>query len=136
VGQQQLLLIIVGVIAVSIAVAVGITMFADSSVSMNRDAVIGNLQTLANRAQQFYHRPTYLGGGGNSFDLLTSGSISLLTASPIDPNGSFFIETPGSGSGTAATVVIKGVGTEMFNGSPVAAHIFVYADHDSVAIIN
>lgn len=135
-GQQQLLLIILGVIVVSIAVAVGITMFADSAASSNRDAVTGDLQNLAQRAQQFYRRPTFLGGGGNSFDLLTTTSMSLLTSSPTNADGSYFIETAGSGSGTNAMVVIQGVGTELFNGSPVAAHIYVYPDHDSVVTIN
>jgi Tfp pilus assembly protein PilE len=136
VGQQQLLLIILGVIVVGIAVAVGITMFADSAASSNRDAVIADLQNLAQRAQQFYRRPTFLGGGGNSFNLLTTGAMSLLTSHPTDANGSFFIETSGTGSGSNARVVIQGVGTELFNGTPVAAHIYVYPDHDSVAVLN
>ena len=42
-GQQQLLLIILGVIVVGIAVAVGITMFSDSAISANRDAVTNDL---------------------------------------------------------------------------------------------
>jgi Tfp pilus assembly protein PilE len=136
VGQQQFLLIVLGVIVVSIAVAIGITMFSDSSISTNRDAVVSDLQTLATRAQQFYHRPIFMGGGGNSFDLLTTGSILLLTTNPTDENGSFVIETAGSGSGPNAMVVIKGVGTELNNGAPVAAHVFVFPDRDSVATLN
>ena len=123
-------------IVVAIAVAVGITMFAEGAASSNRDAVINDLEALASRAQQFYHRPSFMGGGGNSFNRLTAGAITLLTASPTDANGSYSIEVPGSGNGTSALVVIKGVGTEIYNGSPVAAHIYVYADHDSVGLIN
>ena len=77
-GQQQLLLIILGVIVVGIAVAVGITMFNDSATSANRDAVTNDLINLASRAQQYYRRPTALGGGGGSFAGL-SGNIKLLT---------------------------------------------------------
>ena len=44
-GQQQLLLIILGVIVVGIAVAVGITMFSDSAVNANRDAMVNDLVT-------------------------------------------------------------------------------------------
>ena len=135
-GQQQLLLIILGVIVVAIAVAVGITMFVDSAASSNRDALTSDLQNFAQRAQQFYRRPTFLGGGGNSFDRLTTGAMSLLTSKPTDANGSFFIEIAGTGSGTNALVVIQGVGTELYNGSPVAARIFVYPDRDSVDTIN
>ena len=61
-GQQQLLLIILGVIVVGIAVAVGITMFQDNAISANRDAVTNDLVNLAARAQQYYRRPTALGG--------------------------------------------------------------------------
>ncbi|HUI09093.1 MAG TPA: hypothetical protein VL221_02135, partial [Bacteroidota bacterium] len=81
-GQQQLLLIILGVIVVGIAVAVGITMFSDSAINANRDALSNDLVNLASRAQQFYRRPTSLGGGGNSFSLLTTTSITLLTNKP------------------------------------------------------
>jgi hypothetical protein len=123
-------------IVISVAIAIGITMFTDSSISTSRDALVSDLQNLATRAQQFYHRPAVMGGGGNSFDLLTTGSISLLTNNPTDANGSFSIETSGSGSGPNAMVVIKGVGTETYNEAPVAAHVFVYPDRDSVVILN
>ncbi len=56
-GQQQLLLIILGVIVVGIAVAVGITMFQDNAVSANRDAVVERMVNLSARAQQYYRRP-------------------------------------------------------------------------------
>lgn len=135
-GQQQLLLIILGVVVVGIAIAVGITMFADSAASSNRDAVVGDLQNLAARAQEFYRRPTSLGGGQFSFSLLTTSAISVLTNIPTNANGSYFIETGGTGTGTSSLVVIKGVGIELFNGSPVAAHDFVYPDRDSVVVIN
>lgn len=135
-GQQQLLLIILGVIVIGIAVAVGITMFADSAASSNRDAVVGDLENLAGHAQTFFRKPTAMGGGGNSFSLLTTSAITLLTNVPSNTNGSYLIETAGAGSGTNSLVVIKGVGIELFNGSPVAAHVYVYPDHDSVVTLN
>lgn len=135
-GQQQLLLIILGVIVVGIAVAVGITLFSDSAINANRDGLSNDLVNLASRAQQFYRRPTSLGGGGNSFSLLTTSAISLLTNNPTNGNGSYTIETAGTGSGTSALVVLKGVGTEMYNGSPVAVHVYVYPDHDSMVVVN
>ena len=135
-GQQQLLIIILGTIIVGIAVAFGITMFIDSSVSANRDAVCNDLISLAARAQEFYRRPASLNGGGNSFDLLTTDAIALLTNQPKNGNGSYFIETPGTGTGSNAVVVIKGIGTELNNGSSVAVHVFVYPGRDSIVTIN
>lgn len=135
-GQQQLLLIILGVIVVGIAVTVGITMFTDSAINANRDGLSNDLINLASRAQQFYRRPTSLGGGGNSFALLTTSAISLLTNKPTNGNGSYMIETAGTGNGTNALVVLKGIGTETYNGSPVAVHVYVYPDHDSMVVVN
>lgn len=135
-GQQELLFIIIGTIVVGIAVAFGITMFRDASIDANRDALCSDLAILASRAQEFYHRPTQLDGGGNSFDLLTADAISRLTDSPRNDNGSYFIETGGSGSGSNALVVIKGIGTEVHDGAPVAVHVFVYPDRDSMVTIN
>ena len=66
-GQQQLLLIVLGVIVVGIAVVVGINLFTANAVSSNRDGVIADLTNLAANAQQFYRKPTAMGGGGYTF---------------------------------------------------------------------
>ncbi len=92
-GQQQLLLIILGVIIVGIAVAVGITMFQDNAINSNRDAVSNDLVNLAARAQQFYRRPVGMGGGGNTFTGLTADvtGIGRLTQNAVNDNGSYSI---------------------------------------------
>jgi hypothetical protein len=135
-GMQQLLLITLGVMLVGIAVSVGITMFADAAINANRDGLSIDLLNLASRAQQFYRRPTLMGGGGNSFSRLSTSAITLLTNKPVNANGSYAIETGGTGSGASAVVVIKGIGTELYNGSPVAMRVFVYPDRDSMYILN
>ena len=117
-GQQQLLLIILGVIIVGIAVAVGITMFQDNAVDQNRSAVIADLTTLSAKAQQYYAKPTTLGGGGNSFVGLTADApgLALLasTAFTNNANGLYSIKT----AGTATTVILEGVGkTALSDGS-------------------
>ena len=66
-GQQQLLLIVLGVILVGIAVIVGINMFSASSTSSNRDSVISDLTNLAASSQLYYRKPVPLGGGGITF---------------------------------------------------------------------
>ena len=109
-GQQQLLLIILGVIIVGIAVAVGITMFQDNAVDQNRSAVIADLTTLAAKAQQYFAKPTTLGGGGNSFVGLSADATGLgllaSTAFTTNANGTYSIST----AGTATSVTLKGVG--------------------------
>jgi Tfp pilus assembly protein PilE len=96
-GQQQLLLIILGVIIVGIAVAVGITMFQDNAINSNRDAVSNDLVNLAARAQQFYRRPIGMGGGGNTFTGLTADAagIAKLTQNATNDNGTYSIITAG-----------------------------------------
>ena len=134
-GQQQLLLIILGVIVVGIAVAVGITMFTDNAVNANRDAVTNDLVNLAARAQQYYRRPTALGGGGNSFVGLSGTTVlAKLTNRSANANGSYAIQT----AGTATGVVIRGVGTEHADASNfVTMDIYVFNDKaDSVVLVH
>ena len=86
-GQQQLLLIVLGVIIVGIAIAVGISMFKSSAVDANRSAIISDLANLASKAQRYYRTPVELGGGGNSF--------ANFALSPLDTgnvNGSYRVE--------------------------------------------
>jgi Tfp pilus assembly protein PilE len=125
-GQQQLLLIILGVIVVGIAVAVGITMFTDNAVSSNRDAVASDLVNLAARAQQYYRRPLSLGGGGQSFTGLT---IANLTNKTQNSNGTYSIVGTPSGN---TTLHIKGVGVEKVGSNPVQIETYVQVQPDSV----
>lgn len=67
-GQQQLLLIILGVIIVGIAIAVGITMFAAGSVQSAKDAIINDMNNLAANAYQHRIRPASMGGGAGTYD--------------------------------------------------------------------
>lgn len=102
-GQQQLLLIVLGVIIVGIAIVVGINLFRSSAVQANRDAVVADLNNLAAMAQQYYKKPTSLGGGGNSFV-----GFAMPTGLGSNANGTYTIST----AGTATTIVFQGVGTE------------------------
>jgi Tfp pilus assembly protein PilE len=102
-GQQQLLLIVLGVIIVGIAVVVGINVFTASSVNANRDAVISDLTTIAAMAQQYYRKPTAMGGGGNTFTGFTIPTSLQQTA-----NMSAVVAlTPG-----AQQLTFTGTGTE------------------------
>ncbi len=66
-GQQQLLLVILGVIIVGIAVAVGIWLFSTTTVGSNRDAIINDLMNLSQYAYRYRLRPEPLGGGGRRY---------------------------------------------------------------------
>lgn len=105
-GQQQLLLIILGVIIVGIAVAVGITMFQDNALSASRDAITADLVNLASKAQQYYRKPASLGGGGNSFTGITAVTTIVGAAVATNDNATYSI----SGTTTATAIVFVGTG--------------------------
>ena len=66
-GQQQLLLIVLGVIIVGIAVVVGINVFTAQSEESAKDAIVSDCTTLGAMAQQYFRKPQAMGGGSNSF---------------------------------------------------------------------
>lgn len=66
-GQTQILMIVLAVIIVGIAVAAGINMFGKSAVTANRDAVVGDCQSIASAAMQYYKKPASMGGGERTF---------------------------------------------------------------------
>ena len=67
-GQQQLLLIILGVIIVGVAIAVGISQFGSNAEKSAKDAVLTDLNNIAADAFQFKIRPISMGGGGGRYD--------------------------------------------------------------------
>jgi len=134
-GQQQLLLIILGVIVVGIAVAVGISMFTDNAISSNRDAVTNDLVNLASRAQQYYRRPSMLGGGQGSFSGITA-DVSGLRKLTSMPNGQNANGTYSIVSSSRSSLVLRGLGTETGNDgtSPVKVVMDVWPDSAKVDI--
>jgi Tfp pilus assembly protein PilE len=128
-GQQQLLLIVLGVIIVGIAIAVGISMFKSNAQSSNRDQVINDLNNLAAKAQQYYRKPTAMAGGGQSFGGFSMAAVDTsnangrywVTATDPGPAGTY-VTIPAAMGGTVGTVgvaldsiYICGVGTEVGN---------------------
>jgi hypothetical protein len=109
-GQQQLLLIILGVVIVGIAVGVGIAIFGSTSVSSNRDAIVNDLQNLGANAYQFKIRPGTLGGGGGSYTgyqiprSLRPNANATYSTSAVSNKSITFLATSAVGYGTVAVV--------------------------------
>ena len=66
-GQQQLLLIVLGVIVVGIAVVVGINLFNANAESSAQDSIVSQGTNIGALAQQYYKKPQSMNGGGHSF---------------------------------------------------------------------
>lgn len=119
-GQQQLLLLVLGAIIVGVAIVVGINMFSSSAVNANRDAVVQDCMTLATRAQQWYRTPLVLGGGGRSFALITLDELRFPTS---NENGTFQFLAPAAGQ-----VTVEGTGREPNPTTPLVVTIDVFPD--------
>jgi len=106
-GQQQLLLLILGVIIVGIAIAVGIGQFGASSAESNKDGVTMSLVNIAANAYQFKVRPSTLGGGSNTYN--GGSGYSIPPKMRADENGTYTV------SGTPSATQIAFQGTSSMN---------------------
>jgi hypothetical protein len=66
-GQQQLLLIILGAIIIAIAISLGIYLFNTTSVSSNEDDLISDLNDVGQDAFAYFQRAKIMGGGNGSY---------------------------------------------------------------------
>lgn len=125
-GQQQLLLILLGIVIVGIAIFTGINLFRSNAVDAKRNNVTNDLVNLASIAQQYYIRPTALGGGNRSFTGWTISPELAQTA-----NGHY------NATVSADSVVILGTGNEVVTGiDSVKVKITVQAKSFRTVVIN
>jgi hypothetical protein len=66
-GTQQLLLVILGIIMVGIAIAVGIAMFSPTLAEGNKDAIVNDLMNISQYAYRYKLTPVPFGGGGRAY---------------------------------------------------------------------
>lgn len=91
-GQQQLLLIILGIIIIGVAIFVGINLFTANAIETKRNNLINDTITLATMAQQHYKKPMAMGGGGNTFDGSSGGVKWTVPPSMVtNADGRFYI---------------------------------------------
>lgn len=76
-GQTQILFIVLSVIIVGVAVAVGITQFGENATEANKNALELDCQQIIARSQQWFRKPQSLGGGGGVFTGLTMDAIGV-----------------------------------------------------------
>jgi hypothetical protein len=99
VGQQQLLLLVLGVVLVGIAVVVGIEYFDENRQKARSDSEYYMMMDFATRAQTWKATPRLLGGGANGnpsdFSTFTVDLIGLQKTG--GPDTTPFVNIPGSG---------------------------------------
>ena len=130
-GTQQILLIVLSVIIVGIAVAVGITMFATQAENSNRTALVGDLQNFGSMAMAYWRMPTSMGGGGATTFGANNNAVRdgvgrymgfNTSRQLVNDNGTYTLTETGGN----AEITITGVGTEIGqNGSSGVSAILV-----------
>ena len=127
-GQNQLLLIILGMIIVGLAIYVSLTMFGANAEESTRNAMINDLSTFANGARIWYERPSTQGGGDKSFSSLTAGQIGLRE----NENARYYIS-----SASGDLCLIEGVGKIVAsNGDSVQIRVRVTPVRNAIEILN
>jgi hypothetical protein len=127
-GQQQHLLIILGVLIVGIAIAVGIGMFRSSSTEMIRNAVISDLNYYAGKAREYYWKPLMLGGGNRSFENI---SMNRLMLNSENEHGVYSIV-----STSKDELVLLGVGKTPASDDSVKVQITIEPKKNTVTVLN
>lgn len=133
-GQQQLLLLVLGIVIVGLSVVVGIQAFGENQKKANADALVNDAVRIASDAQAWKLKPAAFGGGAavdlstlqfsnlgykvnedgdyenlnGTFELSESGSGVLITAkSPENSNldNTVYVRVCGTSTGDITTVV-------------------------------
>ncbi|MEM6784150.1 MAG: hypothetical protein AAF624_10515 [Bacteroidota bacterium] len=95
-GQQQLLLLVLGIVIVGLAVVVGIQSFSENQVKANADAQVNDAIRIASDAQAWNLKPTAFGGGNGAFTGLSLAKLGYEVDSNTqyaNLNGNYVIHT-------------------------------------------
>ncbi len=102
-GQQQLLLIVLGVILVGVAVVLGIQYFGVGAEEGAKDELVAHSQIIASNAQEWFKKPASMGGGGLDFTNFVTGAWTgkLQLKLGASTNGTY---VPSGGTTTQLTI--------------------------------
>ena len=125
-GQQQLLLVILGIIIVGVAIAMAIQLFRGNAIDRKREILIGESNNIGSIAISYYKKPRMMGGGGRTF---TGWQIPAQLVTTV--NGSYTAQV------SEDNVMIIGTGTEVVTGNDsIKVQTIVTADEINSSIIN
>ncbi|MFH0736387.1 MAG: hypothetical protein V1773_17720 [bacterium] len=129
VGQQQLLLIVLGILIVGLAIILGIQLFSSNAITTKRDNLISECMNLSTLAQQYYSRPLAMGGGGRSF-----AGWQIPAELRVTSNGRYEIT---ENSAPATSIEITAIGNEEVTaGDSVSVKVEILARSFQVTILN
>lgn len=144
-GQQQLLLMSLGVMIVGVILLFGIDMFSSHAIDANRQTLLTDCMAYGLNAQRYYRRPEFMGGGGRDFNGFS------LTAKEADNEDGTFNSTTTLPSGAtivapeadvinanATTIYIEASGKEIGNNgsTPVKVYVMITVDSITAVVLN
>ncbi len=109
-GTQQILLVVLGILVVGIAIAVGIAMFGATLAESNKDAIVNDMMNISQSAYRYKLTPVPFGGGGRTYsgyaipEKLADNENASYIATPSTQNCSF-TATSKLGFGTVVAVL-------------------------------
>lgn len=127
-GQQNLLIVVVGIMIVAIAVTVGISLFRGNSVEAARNNLIVDLGFYAQKAREYFWKPRAQGGGDRSFTGVRLDNLAYATQ---NENGRYYVETS-----TQDEVIIVGVGMVVSGDDTIRVRMRVSERRNIVEILN
>lgn len=110
-GTQQILLIVLSVIIVGVAIAVGISMFNNQAYNANKSAIAADAQSFATQVIQYYKTPESQGGAGGLAANMTVPNVAGYIGFTGDSNTTSNENGKYTLSVGTGTVIITGVGT-------------------------
>lgn len=116
-GQQQLLLIVLGVILVGVAVVLGIQYFSVGAEEGAKDELVAHSLTIGANAQQWFNKPVAMGGGGNAFNTSSGAKQTFvqhfdadLTGLHSSTNGTYSVALSGDTAVTVTAAPVTALG--------------------------
>ncbi|HYE59467.1 MAG TPA: hypothetical protein VD948_13220 [Rhodothermales bacterium] len=85
-GQQQLLLLVLGNVVVAIAVIAGMAAYTEGDAKADRDAAVVDAMRIATTVQAWSQQPSLMGGGGGSFE---EASFEAIAITPTEVDGGY-----------------------------------------------
>ena len=111
-GQQQLLLLVLGIVIVGLAVVVGIQAFGENQKKANADAITNDVIRIASDTQAWTLKPAAFGGGNGSFAGVTFAKLGYVatdaTANAVYVNLNADAATSGANSGFKLSAITAG----------------------------
>ena len=114
-GQQQLILVLLGIMIIGVGIAAGLGLFSSNNVNNNKMTLIHDLNSLAAHAKKYQVRPASMGGGNGSYTGFTipaglSANANGSYTATVSPTSITFVAVSSIDSSNTITVVVDSNG--------------------------